>query len=336
MTHQVLRTPDSAFTNLKDYPFAPNYLEVDGMRVHYVDEGDREARVIFLLHGQPSWSYLYRHMIPVLVKQGFRVIAPDMIGFGKSDKPIDPEMHNYENHVKWMNQFVEQLNIRHAAAFMQDWGGMIGLRVLARQPQWLDRLVVANTALAQMNRLEKFMVPKVLKLMVLAAGKPDLSTLINKIDYGNWAGYFRHQPEYELGEVIQALSTTTLDDEEKRAYDAPFPSQAFLAGPRRMPELVAEDLDQVNADWRRLKEWEKPVLTLFSDRDPFLAGRGYDVKFQRNFIGAKDQPHRTTPDASHFLQEDQPQFLASQMTDWLKSTHFNSQELMHENTSHRC
>ena len=134
-------------------------------------------------------------MIPVLVKQGFRVIAPDMIGFGKSDKPINPEMHNYENHVKWMNQFVEQLNIRHAAAFMQDWGGMIGLRVLARQPQWLDRLVVANTALAQMNRLEKFMVPKVLKLMVLAAGKPDLSTLINTVDYGNWAGYFRHQPE---------------------------------------------------------------------------------------------------------------------------------------------
>ncbi|WP_179292249.1 alpha/beta fold hydrolase [Vibrio coralliilyticus] len=160
MTHQVLRTPDSAFTNLKDYPFAPHYLEVEEMRVHYVDEGDREARVIFLLHGQPSWSYLYRHMIPVLVKQGFRVIAPDMIGFGKSDKPINPAMHNYENHVKWMSQFVEQLNIRHAAAFMQDWGGMIGLRVLARQPQWLDRLVVANTALAQMNRLEKFMVQK--------------------------------------------------------------------------------------------------------------------------------------------------------------------------------
>lgn len=318
----VLRTPDSAFENLPDYPFEPNYMEVDGMRMHYVYEGKNNHKTVFLLHGQPSWSYLYRHMIPALVDAGYRVIAPDLIGFGKSDKPVSADVHSYRNHVDWMQQFVDQLGIQQAAAFMQDWGGMIGLRVLAREPQWLSRLVVANTALAEMNGLEKFLLPKVLKLMAAGAGKPDIDKLSSKINYGNWAGYFRHAPQLEIGKVIQALSTRQLSDAEMSAYDAPFPSPEFYAGPRKMPEIVAADLDEVNSDWAKLKQWPHPALTLFSDKDPFLAERGYDKKFQANFAGAQYQPHQTITDASHFLQEDQSAQLAESTSRWLKETGF--------------
>ena len=323
----TLRTPDAAFEDLTDYPFAPRYLWVDGLRMHYLDErpldeGREHDKVIFLFHGQPSWSYLYRRMIPALVSAGYRVIAPDLIGFGKSDKPVDPALHTYGNHVDWMQDFVRQLGITQAAAFFQDWGGMIGLRVLAREPEWLNRLVVANTALAEMHGLEKFMVPKVLKLMVALAGKPTIDKFAGQINYGNWAGYFRHAEQLELGRILQSLTTRELSIEEMRAYDAPYPDARYCAGPRRMPEIVAADLDAVNADWQQLKQWQHPVLTLFSDKDPFLAGRGYDRKFQDNFSGAMDQPHTTVENASHFLQEDQPQQLAGATIAWLQQTQF--------------
>ncbi|OAN13105.1 hypothetical protein A3K86_15690 [Photobacterium jeanii] len=322
MNIEFLTTPEHYFQNLLDYPFPPNYIEIDGMRMHYLDEGSHHSQTIFLLHGQPSWSYLYRNMIPLFVEAGYRVIAPDLIGFGKSDKPLSSEDHSYANHVNWMEQFIEQLGITHAAAFMQDWGGMIGLRVLAQQPQWLDRLVVSNTALAEMRGLEKFMVPKVLKVMAALAGKPSLSTLTNKINYGNWAGYFRHASKLEIGQVLQALTTQTLSLAEIQAYDAPFPTSEYYAGPRKMPEIVASDLDAVNADWAKLKQWSKPVLTLFSAQDPFLAERDYDKKFQQNFSGAKHQPHAVISNASHFLQEDQSQIIADKVIHWLKQTQF--------------
>ncbi|GGK58803.1 haloalkane dehalogenase [Amphritea balenae] len=319
---KVLRTPDTAFNNLPDYPFDAHYVEIDGMRMHYVDEGQGNHKIVFLLHGQPSWSYLYRHMIPVLVDAGYRVISPDLIGFGKSDKPVSSEAHTYANHVDWMQQFVQQLDIRQAAAFMQDWGGMIGLRVLAREPQWLQRLAVANTALAEMKGLEKFMVPKVLKLMAASAGKPGIDKLTSKLNYGNWAGYFRHAAELETGKVLQALTTRQLSPAEMKAYDAPFPTPEFYAGPRKMPEIVATELDAVNADWVKLKQWRLPVLALFSDQDPFLAGRGYDKKFQQNFPGAEGQPHKVISNASHFLQEDQSPQLLDQTINWLRQTGF--------------
>lgn len=322
MNVEFITTPEQAFTNLLDYPFLPNYIDVNGMRMHYLDEGSHNDKTIFLLHGQPSWSYLYRHMIPLLVSAGYRVIAPDLIGFGKSDKPVSSDSHTYANHVDWMSQFVTQLGVSHAAAFMQDWGGMIGLRVLAQQPEWLDRLIVANTALAEMHGLEKFMVPKVLKVMAAMAGKPSLSTLSNNINYGNWAGYFRHAPKLEIGQVLQALTTQPLSLAEIQAYNAPFPSPEYYAAPRKMPEIVATELDQVNADWEKLKQWSKPVLTLFSDKDPFLADRDYDKKFQHNFSGAAHQPHTTITNASHFLQEDQPKQLADKVIHWLQHTRF--------------
>lgn len=322
MHSQILRTPESAFSHLVDYPFTPNYIEVDGMRMHYVDEGIGNKKTVFLLHGQPSWSYLYRHMIPLLVNEGYRVIAPDLIGFGKSDKPSSSDVQTYANQVRWMNEFIQKLGVKNAAAFMQDWGGMIGLRVLAQQPKWLDRLVLANTALAEMSGFEKFMVPKVLKLMASFSGKPSIETLSNKMNYGNWAGYFKHAETLEIGKVIQALTTRHLSQDEMSAYDAPFPDSRFYAAPRKMPAIVASDLNEVNEAWQHLKQWDKPVLTLFSNEDPFLADQGYDIKFQHNFQGARHQPHTTIEDASHFLQEDKSTQLANQMIAWLDQTRF--------------
>lgn len=322
MATNIITTPESAFSSLKDYPFQPNYMDLGGLRMHYLDEGHENEKTIFLFHGQPSWSYLYRHMIPVLVKAGYRVIAPDLIGFGKSDKPTDSDAHTYQAHVDWMSTFVRKLGITHAAAFMQDWGGMIGLRVLANNPQWLDRLVVANTALAEVKGFAKWMMPKMLKLLVSLSGKPSIEKFAAKINYGNWAGYFRHNKKPEIGKLMQILTTGTLSQEEMDAYDAPFPNENYFAGPRKMPEIVASDLDQVNEDWKKLKRWHNPVLTLFSDKDPFLAGQGYDTKFQTNFTGASGQPHITVTNASHFLQEDQSKELSDRLLKWLVQTEF--------------
>lgn len=319
---KVLRTPDTAFNNLPDYPFKPNYMDINGLRMHYVDEGDRDNKVIFLFHGQPTWSYLYRHFIPELVKAGYRVIAPDLIGFGKSDKPVDKREHTYTVHVEWMTTFVDRLGIKNAAAFMQDWGGMIGLRVLANRPQWLDRLVVANTALAEVKGLGRFIMPRMLKLLSKSSGKPSIKDFAKKINYGNWASYLRTSSYPDIGELVQLLTTKDLTKKETDAYNAPFPDTSYHAGPRTMAEIVATDLKDVYKDWQLLKKWEKPVLTLFSDRDPFLAEQGYDDLFQKNFKGSIGQPHMTVSDASHFLQEDKSSLLTDRIVNWLQETKF--------------
>ncbi|WFD11880.1 haloalkane dehalogenase [Tepidibacter hydrothermalis] len=322
MTQKILKTPSHRFSNLKDYPFKSNYIDVGGVNMHYVDEGDKNNKVIFLFHGQPSWSYLYRHMIPQLVNEGYRVIAPDLIGFGKSDKPTHSSDHSYSAHVKWMSTFIEKLGIKHAAAFMQDWGGMIGLRVLANNPEWLDRLVVANTALAESKGFERWMLPKMLKIIRSTSLNPTIQSLEKKMNYANWAAYFSRSKKLEIGKIMQLLTTKSLSKDEMEAYDAPFPTPDYYAGPRKMPEIVVSDLDKAYEDWQKLKQWKNPVLTLFSDKDPFLADQGYDKLFQQNFPGAKGQPHITMTNASHFLQEDQSSELVSRILNWLKHTKF--------------
>ena len=322
-TIEKVRTPESAFINLKDYPFKPNYMELEGgLRLHYLDEGKENDKVIFLFHGQPSWSYLYRHMIPQLVSEGYRVIAPDLIGFGKSDKPTNSKDINFQNHVNWISEFVRNTGIKNAAAFMQDWGGMIGLRVLANNPEWLKRLVVANTALAEFKGFTKWLVPKMINRTIRKSGKPSLQDMDAKMDFKNWVGYFKRSEKLEIGEIMQLLTTKQLTQEEKDAYDAPFPNESYYTTPRKMPEIVATDLTAVNKDWENLKKWNHPVLTLFSDKDPFLADQGYDKKFQTNFPGAKGQPHITVGDASHFLQEDQTDVLVGKILNWLKQTKY--------------
>jgi len=318
----VLKTPEHRFLNLKDYPFKANYMDVGGLQMHYLDEGEKTNKVIFLFHGQPSWSYLYRHMIPLLVKQGYRVIAPDLIGFGKSDKPSKKKDHTYTAHVTWMSTFVKKLGINHAAAFMQDWGGMIGLRVLANNPDWLDRLIVANTALSEFKGFQRWLTPKVMTVIRSTSGKASLTDLNEKMNYSNWAGYFTHSDVLEIGQIMQLLTTKNMTPEEMKAYDAPFPNDKYYAGPRTMPEIVVTDLKEAYDDWQKLKRWNHPVLTLFSDKDPFLADKGYDTVFQDNFSGAKGQPHITVTNASHFLQEDQSTLLSSKISNWLQQTSF--------------
>lgn len=316
-----VRTPDDSFADLPDYPFTPNFVDVGGLRMHYVEQGQENDKTIFLLHGQPSWSYLYRKMIPLFADAGYRVIAPDLIGFGKSDKPIDRNAHTYQAHVTWIRSLVQQLGIKNAAAFMQDWGGMIGLRVLAQEPDWLSRLVVANTALSDSRGLEKFILPRMLKLLRALAGKASIDDLAAKQSYGNWASYFHHAPMLDIGRIMQILTTRNLDDAEMAAYNAPFPNPRFYAGPRTMPQIVGTQLDEGRAAWSRLRRRDIPVLTLFSDKDPFLAGRGIDKQFQ-SLPGAKGQPHQTISDASHFLQEDKGPELAEKVMGWLADTDY--------------
>ncbi|MBW2242941.1 MAG: alpha/beta fold hydrolase [Deltaproteobacteria bacterium] len=320
---EVLRTPEAAFADLPDYPFAPHYCEVDGLRIHYVDEGSQNAKTIFLFHGQPSWSYLYRHMIPALVRAGYRVIAPDLVGFGKSDKPVEPGAHTYPAHVDWMTGFVRQLGIRHGAAFMQDWGGLIGLRVLAAEPEWLSRLVVANTTLPDATGVARFLMPRVLKALALLSGSPTIDDFAKTLSFRHWTAYFARSETLELGQILQLLTVRQLAPAEVSAYDAPFPDPRYYAGPRRMPQIVASQLAENHAAWTVvLEHWRHPVLTLFSDKDPFLASRGLDKQFQERFPGAEGQPHTTISEASHFLQEDRGREIAENVVKWLVSTGF--------------
>lgn len=318
----AIQTPESNFDGLIDYPFAPNFMDVGGLRMHYLDEGDASAPVVFLLHGQPTWSYLYRNMIPAIVDAGYRVIAPDLIGFGKSDKPRRREDHSYGAHVVWLGRLVDGLGITGAAAFMQDWGGMIGLRVLARKPQWLSRLVLANTVLAKAGGLERLVAPTLFSAFLKLSPKIGIDGLEAKVNPRNWMGYFRHAQSLELGRIVQALTTRRLSEAEMRGYDAPFLQPGSDAGPLTLPSLVLAELDQINREWDSLRKWTHPVLTLFSDKDPFLAKSPYAAMFQERFPGAAGQPHQVTRDASHFLQEDQSGFLGETMLGWLGETGF--------------
>lgn len=322
MGKDILRTPDRAFRGLPDYPFDPNYLTVDGVRIHYVDEGPRDAPAVFLFHGQPTWSYLYRKMIPPLVAAGYRVIAPDLVGFGKSDKPVDVAAHTYRAHVRWMQGFVRELRVFGAAAFLQDWGGMIGLRVLAANPGWLSRLVLANTALADPGAFGRLMMPLGIGALTAFSGRASVEDVSREPSFRHWLSYFHRSPSLEIGRVVQALTVGTLSDGEVAAYDAPFPDPSFYAGPRRMPTLVATDLAEVHETWKALESWPHPVLTLFSDRDPFLAGTPFEQMFRDRLPGAAGQPHQTTTEASHFLQEDRGPELAARIVRWLVSTRF--------------
>ncbi len=326
MTHDILRTPDSAFANLPDYPFKPNYAEVDNVRIHYLDEGKRSAPAIFLLHGQPTWSYLYRHMVPPLVAAGYRVIAPDLVGFGKSDKPADPSAHTFQAHVDWISGFVRSLGITDAAAFMQDWGGMIGLRVLAENPLWLSRLVIANTALADPGPVGRVLMPLGIKAMTAFSGHASIDDLARSHSFRHWLAYFHRSPVLRIGEVVQAFTERQLSPAETAAYDAPFPDATYYSGPRRLPTLVATDLGAAHTAWKALEAWPHPMLTLFSDNDPFLAGTPFEQMFRDRFPGAAGQPHQTTTEASHFLQEDKGGELADRIVAWLYSTNFNHAE----------
>ena len=294
---KTIRTPDDRFDDLPGFPYAPNYAEVspDGtngatLRVKYLDEGPADADPIVLMHGEPTWSYLYRHMIGPLVDAGHRVIAPDMVGFGRSDKPTEQGDHSYARHVEWMTGLVfDHLDLRHITLFCQDWGGLIGLRLVAAEPDRFDRVVVGNTGLPTGH------------------GAPSEAFLA-------WQSFSQSADDFPVGAIIGAGCTTELSADVVAAYDAPFPDDAFKAGPRVMPALVptstADPASAANiAAWEVLGSFERPLLTAFSDGDPITAGGA--APFESKVPGAQGQQHSVIKGGGHFLQEDRGPQLAS-------------------------
>ncbi len=292
----TLRTPDSRFENLPGYAFQPNYVDVAGIRMHYVDEGPRDGDVVLLLHGEPSWSYLYRFMIPPLKLAGLRVIAPDLIGFGRSDKPMRKSDYSYAGHVAWMQQFIEALDLRGITLFCQDWGSLIGLRVAAENEQRFARIALGNGG---MPTGEQEM-PKAFKI---------------------WRAFARFSPWFPIGRIIQSGTVTELPDDIVAAYDAPFPSSKYKAGARAFPMLVPSTTDDPaskanRAAWKIFGEWQKPFLTTFSNRDPIT--RGGEAPWQETVPGAKNREHVKIRNAGHFLQEDKGPELADILIRFVK------------------
>lgn len=295
---KTLRTPDARFENLPDYAFPPNAVDVDGMRMHYVDEGPRDGDVVLLLHGEPSWSYLYRTMIPPLRAAGLRVIAPDLIGFGRSDKPTRRSDYSYAAHVAWMVQFIDQLDLRGITLFCQDWGSLIGLRAAAENEQRFARIVVGNGGLPTGDQE----LPKAFRI---------------------WRAFARFSPWFPIGRIIQSGTVTELSDEVVAAYDAPFPSSKFKAGARAFPMLVPTTPDNPaseanRAAWKAFGRWQKPFLTTFSNRDPIT--RGGEVPWQETVPGAKNRDHVKIKNAGHFLQEDKGPELAEVLLKFMRES----------------
>ena len=302
----ALRTPDSRFENLPGFTFEPHYVEVaerpgeaSKLRVHLLDEGPSDGPVVLLMHGEPSWCYLYRHMIPLLVAAGFRCIAPDLVGFGRSDKPTDPAAHTYAAHVEWMREALfDRLDLSHITFFGQDWGGLIGLRLAAENIGRYDRIIVSNTGLNTGDR-------------------PPTEAFLA------WQEFSRTTPTFPIGTIVNGGCTTDLSAEVIAAYDAPFPSDEYTAGPRTMPSLVPTSPDDPassanRAAWEVLERFEGPVLTAFSDSDPVSAGG--ERAFQHKIPGASGQAHVTVTGAAHFVQEDKGPELASIIIDFIRAT----------------
>lgn len=295
---QILRTPEARFQNLPGYSFAPHYLEVDGgLRMHYVDEGDPSGEVVLLLHGEPSWSYLYRKMIPVFEQAGYRVIAPDLIGFGKSDKPVEKSAYSYASHMRWLTTFIEKLDLQNINLFCQDWGGLLGLRLICSHKDRFLRVVAANTFLPA------------------GEGKPNDTFL-------NWVNYSQNASVLAIGKIIQTSTVTELPEDIIAAYEAPFPDETYKAGARQFPALVPITKEDPEAEnnkviWQQLMQWEKPFLTLFSDSDPIM--KGLESVFQKMIPGAKGQKHTIIVGAGHFLQEDKGEEIAELMVAFMKN-----------------
>ena len=286
---EILRTPADRFFDLPDYDFEPHYLEVDDLRLHYLDEGPPDAAPILLLHGEPSWSFLYRHVIPPLVAAGHRVVAPDLIGFGRSDKPVRVEDHTYERHVSWIASAVEQLDLRDITLVCQDWGGLIGLRLVAEHGDRFAAVVAANTGLPTGDH-----------------AMPDV--------WWRFRDWVAAAEELPISFLVNAGCATDLSPEVLAAYDAPFPDETYKAGPRALPQMLPTSPDDPAAEanraaWTALVEWDKPFLCAFSDGDPITRDAG--PVFQARVPGAKNLDHPTITGAGHFLQEDAPDQVAA-------------------------
>ena len=299
----TLRTPDERFASLPDFPFDPHYADIpDGeggeLRVHYLDEGPSEAPPVLLMHGEPSWSFLYRTMIPVLVDAGLRAVAPDLVGFGRSDKPSRRTDYTYQRHVDWMAEWLGAVDLQGATLVGQDWGGLIGLRLVAEHPERFARVVAANTFLPTGDR------------------NPGDAFLA-------WQRFSQETPDFTVGKIVNGGCTTDLTPDVVAAYDAPFPDESYKEGARQFPMLVPVSPDDPAAGpnreaWEVLRGWTKPFLCAFSDQDPIT--RGADKVLRAEIPGCEGQPHAVISGGGHFLQEDRGEQLARVVVDFVGAT----------------
>jgi len=317
-----VRTPDECFADLPDYPWEPRYAEVDGMRMHYVEAGDPQGEVVLLLHGQPDWSYLYRSMIPVLAAAGNRVIAPDFIGFGKSDKPVQLADYRFLQHVAWTEKFIDVLGLEAITPVVQDWGSLIGLRCVGNRPDLFARIVVANGNLlvlpegAQIISLPDSLEPQDLEFPDVIGPGGGMNM------FQAWATYALVGKDFMPSVPMRATIQAPITDAELDAYDAPFPCRIYMAGPRTFPSLVNTVGDvPTNAAARAvLEEFDRPVLGCFGLRDPIFATPDSIAATRERIAGAAGQPHHDYPDAGHMIQEDVGDDLAARIAAWIAAT----------------
>ncbi len=289
---EILRTPEDRFTNVPDFDYQPVYTPIGDFRMAHVEAG--EGPVVLMLHGEPTWSFLYRKMIPVFAAAGFRAMAPDLVGFGRSDKPASVADYSYARHVEWVLAWMAANDLHDVTLVCQDWGSLIGLRLAAEQPDRFARIAVGNGFLPIADRPA----PTAFRI---------------------WRAFARYSPLFPTGRIVQAGTATRLPAEVVAAYDAPFPSERHKAGARAFPRLVPTEPDDPavpanRAAWEKLGRWDKPFLTAFGKKDPILGWA--DRILQRHIPGAAGQPHRDLANASHFLQEDAGEELAGIVADW--------------------
>ncbi len=294
---KLLRTPDERFENIPEFHFEPHYVEVGEIRIHYLDEGPKSEEIVLLMHGEPSWSYLYRHMIPVLIKAGYRTLAPDLVGFGRSDKPTEQSDHTYLKHVKWITEWVKILDLQNVTLFCQDWGSLIGLRVAIENQDRFKRVVLSNGG--------------------LPTGQEKMSKA-----FINWQELSKTVPKFGVSTFVQGGTTTKLSKEVLKGYDAPFLDESYKAGPRILPSLVPTTKNDPEHERNKKAldqffKWEKPFLTAFSDGDPITKGGD---RLWKDFVpGAKGQNHTTVKNAGHFVQEDKGPELAEIIIEFIKN-----------------
>lgn len=291
---KILRTPDERFADLPNFPYEPTYTDLGGLRMAHVEHGS--GPVVLMLHGEPTWSFLYRQMIPIFADSGFRAVAPDLIGFGRSDKPAAMTDYSYAAHVCWTLAWMDAQALTDITLVCQDWGSLIGLRLAAEHPDRFARIVVANGFLPTGDRRA----PAAFRI---------------------WRAFARYSPVFPIGKIVQSGTTRHLQPEVVAAYDAPFPSSEYKAGARIFPRLVpTEPGDPAapanRAAWQALGRWTKPFLTAFGKKDPILGFA--DRVLQEHVPGADGQPHREIAQASHFVQEDAGEELARITTDWIR------------------
>ncbi|MGE5697205.1 MAG: haloalkane dehalogenase [Candidatus Sericytochromatia bacterium] len=300
---QILRTPDNQFVDLPQFPYVPSYSDIpdgDGgtLRVAWVADGPKDADPVLMLHGEPSWSFLYRKMIPVLVAAGHRVVCPDLVGFGRSDKPTLREDHTYAGHVEWMRTLAfDVLDLERFTLVGQDWGGLIGLRMAAEHPDRIARIVVANTG--------------------LPTGDIPMPGI-----WWRFREAIQNAPTIDVGKFVESGCARPMSDDVRAAYNAPFPEDAYCAGPRAMPGLVPTAPDDPasaanRTAWAALRESPTPMLVAFSDKDPITGGMA--PIFRSQMRGAAGRQHPVIDNAGHFLQEDAGEELARHIVEFLKT-----------------